>query len=1050
MGETRKTQTLLQFGTPKQPNAVRKEIPSSVTPPLQQDRLGSFLRDKESKTSNKVSIRRNMKSSFLKAGRELENVRASDRSQSADSDKSNSIRNASFPNSPSNVSVSSDSSLQAFSQDFEKVHVKSDMSPRVRWDSSDDDADQQKSPTRAMPAATMSTSQNDLSPLPQRTRQLNRLKRKKRALISLESDSEDSDTNAIDGTYDLSNMGSTEDSSSGSHIKRMRKLSQNNENLIPEKHMESELEYKISRLQESFQNRRRSSIERALVKANGMQVKAASELILNEKRSKQTYVDSSPKAASPSSTAPPRAAVIAISDDSEEEEEINSEDETNSEASDTDYALAEEEMRLDQQAVQFFNNSTCQDIQDVTACNAQQAEGLSMLRPFNDMEDLQEKLRSTKGLGERFINSYKEMMQGYSAVDRLVSDIEGIGAELNNIVNSWKETTTPNEEIPDNKLLNAPPKTYIDEQPKIMSKGIALKGYQIFGINWMLLLYKRKLSGILADEMGLGKTAQVIGFLAQLISEGHKGPHLIVVPSSTLENWLREFQKFCPCLDVRSYYGSQKERVELRYDLREDKDWPILVTTYQMATGSGLDRKFLRNINFDVTILDEGHMVKNCTSARYQHLMAIPSSFRLLLTGTPLQNNLQELVSLLTFILPNMFVENNEGLQKIFKIKYTSNTMKDNEKDKKDSSDTSTGSSSVAQMLSMERIKRAKKMMTPFVLRRQKSQVHSDLPEKIHIIERCTMTERQSKVYQTVVQNSKKRLHEKVQIESNDSDNKELTELITSPIKSAECRQVNPVNILMELRKAANHPLLLRRIYNDELLRTMAKEIKREEQFWDSEEQYIYEDMSVMSDFELNRLCLEHRTIKQHALDKDIVMDAGKIQVFKELLLEMKEKGQRVLVFSQFTMMLDVLEKVLDNMDFKYSRLDGSSKVDTRQDLIDEFSENPDITVFLLSTKAGGFGINLTAANVVILYDLDPNPHNDKQAEDRAHRVGQTKDVTVIRLISEDTVEENIFRMANVKLRLDQSVSFDQNDESGSENREKDENIKSLVQSALQ
>lgn len=827
MGETRKTQTLLPFGTPKQPNTARKEIPSSVTPPLQQGRLGSFLRDNESKSSKKVSIRRNMKTSFLKAGKELENVRASDGSQSVDSDKSNSIRNASFPNSPSNVSVSSDSSLQAFSQDFEKVHVKSEVPSKVRWESSDDDTDQRNSPTRAIPAATMSTSQHDQSPLPQRTRTLNKLKRKKRAPISLESDSEESDTTSIDGTYDLSKMDLTEDSTAGSHTKRMRRHSQNNENLMPEPHMESELEYKISRLQKSFKNRRRSSIERALFKADGLQVKAASELILSEKTRKETFVESSPITAPPSSTAPQRAAVIAISDESEEEEEMNSEDETNSEVSDTDYALAEEEEKLDQQAVQFFNTSTCQDIQDVTACNAQQAEDLSKLRLFNDMEDLQEKLRSTKGLGERFINSYKEMMQGYSAVDKLVSDIESIGAELDSIVTGWKETTVANEQRPDSNSANAALEGYIDEQPKIMSKEIALKGYQIFGINWMLLLYKRKLSGILADEMGLGKTAQVIGFLAQLISEGHKGPHLIVVPSSTLENWLREFQKFCPCLDVRSYYGSQKERVELRYDLREDKDWPILVTTYQMATGAGLDRKFLRNINFDVTILDEGHMVKNCTSARYQHLMSIPSSFRLLLTGTPLQNNLQELVSLLTFILPNMFVENNEGLQKIFKIKYTSNTMKDNDKDKKDSSDTPSGSSSVAQMLSMERIKRAKKMMTPFVLRRQKSQVHSDLPEKIQVIKRCTMTERQSQVYQTVVQNSKKRLDEKVQFENNDSDNKELTDLMTSSTKAPEYRQVNPVNILMELRKAANHPLLLRRIYNDELLRTMAKEIMR-------------------------------------------------------------------------------------------------------------------------------------------------------------------------------------------------------------------------------
>ncbi|KAJ2962089.1 hypothetical protein NQZ79_g2814 [Umbelopsis isabellina] len=216
--------------------------------------------------------------------------------------------------------------------------------------------------------------------------------------------------------------------------------------------------------------------------------------------------------------------------------------------------------------------------------------------------------------------------------------------------------------------------------------------------------------------------------------------------------------------------------------------------------------------------------------------------------------------------------------------------MKDNNKDKNNSSDTPSGSSSVAQMLSMERIKRAKKMMTPFVLRRQKSQVHTDLPEKIHVIERCAMTERQSQVYQTVVQNSKKTLNEKVQIEDNDSENKELTNLSTSSKKASEYHQANPVNILMELRKAANHPLLLRRIYNDELLRTMAKEIKREEEFWNSEEQYIYEDMSVMTDFELNKLCLAHRTIKQHALDKDMVMDAGKVQVFRRLLLEMKEK----------------------------------------------------------------------------------------------------------------------------------------------------------------
>jgi SWI/SNF-related matrix-associated actin-dependent regulator 1 of chromatin subfamily A len=446
------------------------------------------------------------------------------------------------------------------------------------------------------------------------------------------------------------------------------------------------------------------------------------------------------------------------------------------------------------------------------------------------MDDLQEKLRNTKGLGERFITAHRDMMRGYSAVDKLIDDIEQIASDLNGIVDVWKKKELGQEiqSQPDDELEKTAMEGYLHQQPETMSSAMSLKGYQIFGVNWMLLLYRRQLSGILADEMGLGKTAQVIGFLAQLVSQGNVGPHLIIVPSSTLENWLREFQKFCPSLDVRSYYGNQRERTELQYDLRKDRSWPVLVTTYQMATGSKMDIKFLKYLKFDVTILDEGHMVKNCTSARYHSLMSIPSSFRLLLTGTPLQNNLQELVSLLTFILPSMFKENEEELQKIFKIKYTSNTVKDQGDLNSSETKAQAGSTNIAQMLSMERIKRAKRMMTPFVLRRQKSQVYNDLPKKLHVLKRCPMTERQLKVYKKVVEDSRKSLdipETKSGDDNSGTISAEVLDLATP--NRTDLKTPKSSNILMALRKAAIHPLLQRSLYTDEMLRKMAKTIMR-------------------------------------------------------------------------------------------------------------------------------------------------------------------------------------------------------------------------------
>ncbi|PHZ12877.1 putative DNA repair and recombination protein RAD54B [Rhizopus microsporus ATCC 52813] len=622
--------------------------------------------------------------------------------------------------------------------------------------------------------------------------------------------------------------------------------------------------------------------------------------------------------------------------------------------------------------LKFFNTATSQDIQELTGCKPHTADKLIQeLRPFENVDDLSNKLKKERGMSVKYINTYLEINEGYDAVDEIIKEIEQTGSQLQSILNIWKEMSSENnseEEEENDNEGEEDEKAGLHLQPEIISKEIQLKDYQLLGINWMLLLYRKNISGILADEMGLGKTAQVISFLGRLYELGDQGPHLIIVPASTIENWSREFKKFCPSLNVRMYHGTQPERMDQRYELEED-EYEVILTTYNTATGSVEDRSFLRNIKFKSVILDEGHMIKNCTSARYKYLMKIKSQFKLLLTGTPLQNNLQELVSLLTFIMPNTFKNYEEEIRSIFKIKTNES------------------------LLQKKRIIRAKQMMTPFLLRRKKKDVLKDLPQKIEIIEECEMTKQQQDVYNSILEN---RTQERME------------------------------NIIIHLRKAADHPLLFRYLYTDDVLRKMTKDIMKDVKYWDSNEEYVYEDMTVMSDYELNELCKENRTIKKYQLSNEEWMNSGKITKLKEILQDKIKNKEKILIFSQFTRMLNILELVMQTLDIKYRRLDGETKVMERQEVIDEFNQDESIPVFLLSTKAGGFGINLTSANIVILYDLDFNPQNDKQAEDRAHRVGQTKDVTVIKLICKNSIEEYILKMADIKLRLDKTISSDE------------------------
>lgn len=505
-------------------------------------------------------------------------------------------------------------------------------------------------------------------------------------------------------------------------------------------------------------------------------------------------------------------------------------------------------------------------------------------------------------------------------------------------------------------------------------------------------MYNKKLSGILADEMGLGKTCQIISFLGVLLEKGLPGPHLVVVPASTLENWLREISRFCPSLKVEAYYGSQRERNEFRDAFEgEKRDFNVMVTTYQLATGAKDDRSFLKRQPFDVCVYDEGHNLKNSASSRYKYLMAIKANFRVLLTGTPLQNNLKELISLLAFVLPKVFAGNMERLDSIFKIK----AIGDSE-------------SMESALLSQQRIGRAKTMMTPFILRRYKKDVLDDLPPKKYRIDYVELTGLQKEIYDEQLSLTRKALEAKAV----------NGEMVPKDMKSA-------VNTMMQLRKCANHPMLFRKRYDDRLIKKVARNILQEDIFKESDEKLVIEDMEVMTDFEINRLCIRYPKINQFVLEEEPWMDACKVQHLKKILPDMQKNGDRVLLFSQFTQTLDILEEVLNTMSIAFFRLDGSTDVSSRQDMIDQFYEEPDVTVFLLSTKAGGFGINLACANVVIIYDSSFNPHDDKQAEDRAHRVGQKREVQIIRIVARDTIEEHIVRLANTKLTLDLSVSGD-------------------------
>ena len=699
---------------------------------------------------------------------------------------------------------------------------------------------------------------------------------------------------------------------------------------------------------------------------------------------------------------------------------------------------------FDGDLLHFFNTCSVGDLCDLACTEKQKAELVLAKRPFRKLSQIRDiedesndltarwtkKKRATRPIGDKIVDQAEKMFEGYEAVDRLVKECKDHGKRITNEMKKWgidafgvakggevnltslgdsgsksdngkSDSTlrdsgigTPAESDPSvhespgekiKKTVNKLKDANLLPQPEMMAEGFVLKDYQVLGMNWLALLYKLRLSCILADDMGLGKTCQVIAFLAHLKEVGVNGPHLIVVPASTLENWLREFQKFCPeGLSVMPYHGSQQEREERKVELLASPP-DVIVTTYDMAKKRD-DRKFFRKIRPNVCVYDEGHTLKNSKSMAYNELMKIGGKFRLLLTGTPLQNNLGELVSLLGFILPEVFDDCRDELDEIFKHRAKTTEVNHDA------------------LLSAQRTERARSMMAPFILRRKKDQVEQHLPKKTREVVKCKLNDTQRAIYEKELAAWKKSRDDRVAGKKADAKAKKIT------------------NPMMRLRQAAIHPYLARQHYTDKLAREI-RDVNCAAHPEDNPEDILDLLTVDVNDVEIHEKCLGVDVLGKYALPDDPYLHSGKVTALVELLARYKAASDRVLIFSQFTKVMDILERVLDVHDVPFFRLDGDTPVNERQDLIDEFYARPEVTAFMLSTRSGGAGINLAAANKVVIFDPSFNPQDDVQAENRAHRMGQTRPVEVVRLISEGTIEEQIHALGRSKMALDERVS---------------------------
>uniref|UniRef100_A0A8C4IAW1 DNA helicase n=1 Tax=Dicentrarchus labrax TaxID=13489 RepID=A0A8C4IAW1_DICLA len=486
----------------------------------------------------------------------------------------------------------------------------------------------------------------------------------------------------------------------------------------------------------------------------------------------------------------------------------------------------------------------------------------------------------------------------------------------------------------DCKVLKQRPRFVpMKKQPAyIGGDGLELRDYQLDSLNWMAHSWCKGNSCILADEMGLGKTIQTISFLNYLFNEHQLyGPFLLVVPLSTLTSWQRENQLWAPQMNVVVYLGDIGSRNMIRthewmHVHSKRMKFNILLTTYEILLK---DKSFLGSVSWAFIGVDEAHRLKNDDSLLYKTMIDFKSNHRLLITGTPLQNSLKELWSLLHFIMPEKF--------------HSWELFEEEHGKGRDSGYTS-----------------LHKELEPFLLRRVKKDVEKSLPAKVEQILRVEMSAIQKQYYKWILTRNYKALS-----------------------KGTKGSTSGFLNIMMELKKCCNHCYLIK---------------PPEDEF-------------------LNRA---------EALQQ-LIRSSGKLVLLDKLLLRLKERGHRVLIFSQMVRMLDILADYLRSrqkaLPFHPTRLDGSIKGEMRKQALDHFNaEGSEDFCFLLSTRAGGLGINLASADTVVIFDSDWNPQNDLQAQARAHRIGQKRQVNIYRLVTKGSVEEDIIEKAKKKMVLDHLV----------------------------
>lgn len=500
-------------------------------------------------------------------------------------------------------------------------------------------------------------------------------------------------------------------------------------------------------------------------------------------------------------------------------------------------------------------------------------------------------------------------------------------------------------------------------QPPNLAKGCYLKDYQLEGVRWLTSLFENGVSGILADEMGLGKTIQVIGMIAHLLTKGVTGPFLVVAPLATLPNWVREFEKWLPKRPVVRYHGTAVDReILLKGPLnpkhRKQENFPFIVTSYEVAIK---DQAKLDKLNeFTYLIVDEGHRLKNHRCALLTSLKRLKAANRLLLTGTPIQNNLDELWSLLNFVNPQIF-DDLSVFQSWFGFKDIGQKSK-----------TGTDEESIVnEQRKNQTVTKLHEILRPFLLRRIKLDVLSDMPPKKEVIIYAGLSKLQQG-YSDLIDKGVLR-----------------DTLIGQGIEQG--RTLSQTNKQMNHRKNTNHPFL------------------------------FGEPIDPASGQHLGT-----------AHPQLLVRASGKFALLDRMLERLYKAKHQVLIFSQMTSLLNVLEDYLVFRSWNYCRIDGNTHIDERQRQMDVFNaektngqngtRNDDDDrhfVFMLSTRAGGLGINLATADTCIIFDSDWNPHQDSQAMDRCHRIGQNRPVAVYRLLTANSVDIEMMEKQMSKKKLE-------------------------------